>query len=565
MLFFNSHAIAQKVFSALVYELKEQDSLLVLKEKYNSAEQRQKGLKQYVQDWQKKGFLAASIDSIARIDSLNWKVYFYKGEKFKWAKINSGNVHSRFLSKSSFREKLYYQEPIRYNQVVKMQKSILQQYENNGFPFASVQLKDFKSTENGLEATLFVDSGEEVLIDSVVVEGTARIASKYLQSYIGVKEGFPYNESAIRKMEVYLDALPFLSVEKRPVITFMKGKAVVRLFLKKENANQFSGVLGIVPSNDVNSNFLITGDVKIRLQNMLQRGEMIDLQWQRLQKATQELKVVLNYPFLFNLPIGVGAGVDFYRIDTAFYTVNVQASVQYLMRGDDNIKLFYNFQTARKILNEDGVSMQMGLANSDIHFYGTGIKLSRLDYPLNPRKGFAMNAEASVGIKTVLRTPTDTINPIDTTQLKTVIGKIVFSAEGFIPFAKRFTVRLAADAGYLPSQNLFRNELFRIGGLRSIKGFDESSIYASLYSYATVEMRFLIDKLSYVNVFGNAGYYERSLKNQYYNSWIVGFGAGLTFGTKIGFFTINYALGAEEQNPLDFKRSKIHFGYINRF
>lgn len=556
---------AQKNYWLQVYEWNNEDTLFLWKEKYSSTITRDKALSAFLYEVQNKGFLAASIDSIARVDSFTINAYLYRGEKFKWAFIQSGNVKPQFLTKSSFREKFYYQEPIRFKQIVQLQKNILQQYENNGYPFAVVKLRDVQSNGNELSASLFVDSGEEIIIDSVVVEGNARIAPKYLQSYIGVKVGKPYDESAIRKMEVYLDALPFLSVERRPVITFTKGKAVVRLFLRKENANQFSGVLGIVPSNDLNQNFLITGDVKIRLQNMLSRGELIDLQWQRLQKATQELNVVLNYPFLFNLPIGVGAGVDFYRIDTAFYNVNVQASVHYLMRGDDHIKLFYNFQTSRKILNEEGISTQIGLANTDIHYYGLGIRLQRLDYPLNPRKGFALKSEAAVGVKNVFRTPSDSLNPIDTTNLKSVIGRITLSFEGFIPFAKRFTIRLATDAAYLPAQQLFRNELFRIGGLKSIKGFDESSIYASLYSYGTFEMRFLIDKLSYVNVFGNAGYYERNLSNQYYNSWIVGFGAGLTFGTKIGFFTINYALGAEKQNTIDFKRSKIHFGYINRF
>ncbi len=548
-----------------VFEKTESDTVFLWKDKYASTVNRDKALGNFLYDLQGKGFLAASVDSVIKTDSFTVHAFIYKGEKFKWAFIKPGNVKPQFLSKSSFREKFYYQEPIRYKQIKQLQKNILQQYENNGFPFAIVKLNDIQVENNELSALLYVESGEEIIIDSVEVEGTARIAPKYLQSYIGIKIAKPYDESAIRKMEVYLDALPFLSVEKRPIITFIKGKAVVRLFLKKENANQFSGVLGVVPSSDLNQNLLITGDVKIRLQNMLHRGELLDLQWQRLQKATQELNVLINYPFLFNLPIGVGAGIDFYRIDTAFYNVNLQASVQYLMRGDDQIKLFYNFQTSRKILNEDGVSSQIGLANTDIHFYGLGIRIQRLDYPLNPRKGFALRSEASVGIKNVFRTPTDSLNPIDTTNLKSVLGKVTFSIEGFIPFAKRFTIRLATDAAYLPGQNLFQNELFRIGGLKTLKGFDESSIYASLYSYGTFEMRFLIDKLSYVNVFANAGYYERALSKSYYNSWIVGFGAGLTFGTKIGFFTINYALGAETNNPLDFKRSKIHFGYINRF
>lgn len=44
-----------------------------------------------------------------------------------------------------------------------------------------------------------------------------------------------------------------------------------------------------------------------------------------------------------------------------------------------------------------------------------------------------------------------------------------------------------------------------------------------------------------------------------------GFGAGITFETKLGIFSFNYALGKEFDNPVRFKAAKIHFGLINYF
>jgi hypothetical protein len=45
----------------------------------------------------------------------------------------------------------------------------------------------------------------------------------------------------------------------------------------------------------------------------------------------------------------------------------------------------------------------------------------------------------------------------------------------------------------------------------------------------------------------------------------LGFGAGLTFETKAGIFGLSYAVGKQNSNPLDFRSSKIHFGYVNIF
>lgn len=45
----------------------------------------------------------------------------------------------------------------------------------------------------------------------------------------------------------------------------------------------------------------------------------------------------------------------------------------------------------------------------------------------------------------------------------------------------------------------------------------------------------------------------------------VGFGAGITFETRLGIFSFNYALGKQFNNPILFKEGKVHFGIVNYF
>jgi hypothetical protein len=44
-----------------------------------------------------------------------------------------------------------------------------------------------------------------------------------------------------------------------------------------------------------------------------------------------------------------------------------------------------------------------------------------------------------------------------------------------------------------------------------------------------------------------------------------GFGAGISFETKAGIFSINYALGKQFNNPIELRSGKIHFGIVNYF
>ena len=52
------------------------------------------------------------------------------------------------------------------------------------------------------------------------------------------------------------------------------------------------------------------------------------------------------------------------------------------------------------------------------------------------------------------------------------------------------------------------------------------------------------------------------------DEWIdqpIGYGAGISFETKAGIFSINYAIGQQKGNPPDMKAAKVHFGIVNRF
>jgi hypothetical protein len=45
----------------------------------------------------------------------------------------------------------------------------------------------------------------------------------------------------------------------------------------------------------------------------------------------------------------------------------------------------------------------------------------------------------------------------------------------------------------------------------------------------------------------------------------LGFGAGITFETKAGLFSITYALGRAFDNPVALRGGKVHFGFLSLF
>jgi len=197
--------------------------------------------------------------------------------------------------------------------------------------------------------------------------------------------------------------------------------------------------------------------------------------------------------------------------------------------------------------------------------FGMGLHKEDYDFRINPRKGYLLNMSISTGNKKINKNPKLKEALYNGITLNSKQYKYDLLANIFVNPYKRNVILLGINAGKMFSQNLFQNELYRLGGAKLLRGFDEESIFASFYSVFTLEYRYLLERMSYINVFFDGAYYENKSINKYIIDRPYGFGTGFTFETKQGIFSISYALGKQFNNPIQFKSGKIHLGYINYF
>jgi outer membrane protein assembly factor BamA len=513
------------------------------------------------------GYLSAKVDSSRKIDSLHLKAWITTGEVYRWATIKAGNVTEDILSRSNFREKVFFGEPIYFRNVTRMQKRIVGWCENNGYPFASVKLDSLKITEGKLQASLNLKKNGLFLIDSVVIKGNSKVKLVYLYNYYGIKPGDLYNESLVRKISIRSKELAFVRETQSPQAVFSKDKTKLFVFLDKKGASQFDGIIGVMPNNAETGKVLLTGDLKLNLLNSFGRGETVIINWRKLQAQTQDLRTQVVYPFLFNTPFGVDLKFDLYKRDTTFININMAGGLQYLFSGGNYIKVFIESRTSNLLSTYglENVTTLPQYADVKTLLYGIGGKFEKLDYRFNPRKGVRLNANIRAGNKTIRQNAKINPEAYANIKLKTLQISADLIAEYYIPIGNRSTVKTGLQAATLINQNLFQNELPRIGGLKTLRGFDEESIFASLYSIATVEYRFLLEQNSYLFTFFDGAYYENTSRGKRIFDRPFGFGAGITFETKIGIFSLTYALGKQFDNPIEFRSGKIHFGIVSRF
>lgn len=514
-----------------------------------------------------KGFLSARIDSSRKTDSLHLKAWITTGEVFRWATIKAGNVSEDILSSSNFREKVFFGEPIFFRSVTRLQKRIIAWCENNGYPFASVKLDSLKITDGKLQASLNLKKNSLFTIDSLVIKGNAKVRPVYLYNYYGIKPGDLYDESRVRKISIRSKELAFVRETQSPQAVFSKDKAKLFVFLDKKGASQFDGIVGVMPNNAETGKVLLTGDLKLNLLNSFGRGETVSLNWRKLQAQTQDLRTQVVYPFLFNTPFGVDLKFDLYKRDTTFININMAGGLQYLFSGGNYLKVFIDSRTSNLLSTYglENITTLPQYADIKTLMYGIGGKFEKLDYRFNPRKGLRLAANLQAGNKTIRQNAKINPEAYKNIKLKTLQISVDLLAEYYIPFGNRSTVKTGLQGATMINQNLFQNELPRIGGLKTLRGFDEESIFASLFSIATLEYRFLLEQNSYLFTFFDQAYYENTSRGNRIFDRPFGFGAGVTFETKIGIFSLTYALGKQFDNPLQFRSGKIHFGIVSRF
>ncbi|MDO9185096.1 MAG: BamA/TamA family outer membrane protein [Bacteroidia bacterium] len=568
----SAQSIDDKVIKTSVFSLEiqsaDEPSLLKkinYKKTFLTESERDKELKNVLFACFDKAYLTASYDSLI-VDSLHLKAYLNLGLPYKWALLKNGNVDEGVLSEIGYREKLYNDQPIYYKGVKRLQEKIITYYENNGYPFASVMLDSIVISEGTIKAQLKLSKNSEEKIDSIIIRGTAKISPVYLYNYLGIKPGNLYNESKLKKVNARIAEIPFIRSSKPANILFTNKFNKLILNLEKKQASQFNGIIGILPDNNTGK-IMFTGDVSLKLQNGLGRGELIDLNWRRLQTQTQDLKLRLVYPFVLRSPFGVDYNFKLYKKDTTFLDINQNIGLQYIFTGGNYFKIFYNNKTST-LLSTKGLEYSTTLPpNADIqnNMYGIGLKYEKLDYRLNPRKGFSFLGNASAGTKNIKIN--HKLNPVvyEKLKLNSTQYNADMEASVFIPVMDRTTIKAGVQAAFLYGETIFQNELFRIGGLKTLRGFDEESIYASAFSIFTLEYRYILEQNSYLYVFGDAAYYEKNSIGNIVHDSPIGFGAGISFETKAGIFSINYALGKQFDNPIQLRSGKIHFGIVNYF
>ncbi len=526
------------------------------------------------------GYPTASVDSIIEKENFT-TIHLFLGKQYQWIKLIPTGIEKAAMDESRFREKDYAGKLLNIQQLLSLQQRVLNYYEKNGYPFAEIFLDSIRLDEEKMEALLRSKRGPLYHIDSIRILGKAKISKKFLQHYLAIPNGSLYNKEKLEQVSKRMLELPYLQELQPSDITMLGSGSILNLYLAPRRSSQVNFLIGFLPSASQTGKLQLTADVNLDLKNALNNGETILLTWQQLQAKSPRLNLGYQQPYIFNSNFGIDFKFDLFKKDSTFLQVNALLGLQYLLSVNQSGKIFVQWQNS--FLLGTGVDTNQVKAtkklppNIDVTAVNIGLDYdwNKTDYRLNPRTGNELKITAAVGIKNIKKN-NEILNikdPLfnyaslyDSVKAKSYQFRVKLSAAHYFPVGKQATVKTAFNGGAFISPNIFRNELFQIGGYKLLRGFSEESIYATQYAVLTAEYRYRLALNSFMFGFVDGGWVRNKYQSIDLKNNFIGAGLGLAFETRFGLLNISYAAGRRDDIKFNLRgASKIHFGYVNYF
>jgi len=429
--------------------------------------------------------------------------------------------------------------------------------ENHGYPFARIELTHLSLRDSLWSLRYTIYPGDLIRLDSVIIKSNDNLPERYIRNHLGWKKGEPYSEEQLTRIRPRLLEIPFVAIRQSPDILFRQSEADIYLYLERKKANSFNGIVGLQPIEG--GGVTLTGDLEIRLLNAMQRGEEIYFNWRRIQSETQELHAKTRIPYLFNSPFGTEGWVRVYRRDSTFSSFRGQLALAFNLHRGAEWKVFVEQNSTSRLSRNIPLS---DYADVRATLYGVALSTMHLDYRYNPRRGTHSELEIATGRRRATR-PGATDDQPNTIQTNTY--RIQARAGSFIPLFGNQTLHFGVNGAALFADAISENELFRIGGLKSIRGIDEEGIFARAWTVFTAEYRIILETNSALYIYADQGWYEATRSFGLVTDSPLGFGAGTFFETRAGIFTFNYGLARQFDNPILVRNARLSFGFRNLF
>lgn len=524
----NSNKITENIFlSKIKYKKKHIDSIAL----HVELNRVQKHLKM-------NGYFLSRIDSILQ-EGEKYIAYLNLDKKVDSVFLKYNGINKQILQKYNFK-KNYIKIPI--NQLEEILNEITTFQELKGNAFSKIKLKKLRISNNILYAEINLTPFKKRTIDKIIFKGYENFPKSFIKNYLNVNSKTTFNKKKLIEISKFSKGLDFVSETKSPETLFTKDSTFIYVYLKKIKGSSFDGLVNF--TSQENGKLQFKGYLDLKLKNTLNKGEQLNLLWNNFGNEKQEFSISVQTPYIFNSKLTPEFTFSIYKQDSTFLNTNLNTNLKYQIK--DNMNLFATFSSEDSQNNTEAISNNISTYKNYFIGFGYEYKITKNDVFKNDT--FFLNINPSFGKRKTINNASQQI-------------KISTTLTYLLALNRKNHIYFRNKTGLLNSTNYFENELFRIGGNKSIRGFNEQSIFVKNYLLQNIEFRYQTSKSSYLYTITDLALITTTVSKEKLYS----FGLGYLFNTNNSQVNISTAVGTNTKNTIDFKNTQFFVNWVNFF
>lgn len=420
----------------------------------------------------------------------------------------------------------------------------LTELERKGFSLATLQLVDFTKVSDKLYASLKLDTKKKRVLDAIVINGYDKFPLGHQKNMQRLHTKKTFNKDNLDRIFADFNNFRFVTQSRYPEILFTNDSTKVYVYLEKAKTNKFDGYIGF--ANNEAGGLDFTGYLDLSLVNILNSGEYFNLYWKGDDNDQVTFNANIELPYIFKSPLGVRANLNIFKQDSTFQNTKTAVDLGYYFSYNKKVFIGYQSTESSDIQNTNSALI------SD---FESRFVTATFDY----RKftdDLLFPEQTRLILKSGLGNRTSNLSNEPQRFLE-----LNFSHNLYLN--KRNILNLTSQSFYLNSNEIISNELFRFGGVQSVRGFNENSLQANTLVSLLSEYRYVLSPNLYVHSVVDYGFYEDVTTKTKNNLLGLGFGAGIR--SKNGLLNIIYANGSTRDQTIKLTNSVVQIKFITVF
>lgn len=417
--------------------------------------------------------------------------------------------------------------------------------ETNGYSLSKLKLENFRKIKNNLVAELVLETGNLRQLNDIVINGYDKFPEGHKKEMIRLHKNKTFNQENLKKIYIDFEKFRFVTQTKYPEILFTKDTTKIYVYLEKSKPNKFDGYIGF--SNDKKNNLTFNGYLDLLLVNIMNAGEEFSLYWKSDGGNQKIFNLGIEVPYVFKSPIGVKASLTIFKQDSIFQNTRTAIDFGYFFNYNSRLYLGYQSVESSDIQNKN---------NAIISDYKNSFVTSNYEFVDYKNSNFLFPEKSKISAKIGFGSRNSNLK-----SYQQFFATIDLSHSLFLN--EKNCIHIKSRNYYLQSDQYIINELYRFGGINSIRGFNENSLQANVFSSLLTEYRYVLASSIYVHSIMDYGYYKDTVNSK--SSTLLGLGFGFGLLTKNGLFNIVYANGSAKDQAIKLSNSIVHISFKSNF